>query len=448
MHWEVTAFLHQRCFNLGEGNLNMPKLSAVRLTKRIVEDARPGAFISDAVLRGFGLMVTPAGTKCFVVSYRKEAGGQGRQVIGHFPADTVEQARIEAQQRLSGVKAGKDPASTRRTLRAIPTVSVLAETYVGDYARARHLRDSTVRDARTVLRYALATLGARKVCDVTTTEIRTLHGRVAHEVSRYQANRMLAVLKRMFGLSIEHGWQTTNPCQGLGKFPEDQRWRNLSESEVAGLLGACRAYPDQNAANVVRLLLFTGARLREVLSAQWDQFDLERGLWEKPSAHTKTRRQHRVELEGPALHLLREMHGKTNCLYLFPGKPIVKAGGAIVLPPRADLKRPWRWLCKAAGLSDIRLHDLRRTTASFMLNGGASLATIGKTLGHTQAATTARYAHLSGTVQREELRRAGERMAALGGGSPTTDSALNVLATPSAGRFSLFLKTPPRMVSP
>lgn len=393
----------------------MPRLSAVRLTKRVVEEAAPGAFISDAVLRGFGLMVTPAGTKCFVISYRKEAGGQGRQVIGHFPADTVEQARTEAQQRLSGVKAGKDPSVDRKALRATPTVSGLAELYLGEYATARHLRDSFVRDSRTVLRYALPTIGSRKVSDITTAEIRVLHGKVAREVSRYQANRMLSALRRMFGLSIERGWQTLNPCQSLRNFPEDERWRNLSESEVARLLDACQAYSDQNAADAVRLLLFTGARLREVLRARWDQFDLERGLWEKPSAHTKTRRQHRVELEGPALTLLRAMRTTSNCPYLFGGRVVAIVAGDAVPLPRVDLKRPWRWLCKEAYLPDIRIHDLRRTTASFMLDGGASLATIGKALGHTQAATTARYAQLSGTVQREALRKVGERMASLGG---------------------------------
>lgn len=391
----------------------MPKLSNMRLTKRIVEEANPCAFISDATLRGFGLLVTKAGTKCFVISYRKEGGGQGRQVIGHYPADTVEEARTEAQRRLSGVKAGRDPGKERQALRAVSTASQLADLYLGDYAAARHLRASTVRDARTVLGYALPTLGPRKVSDITTPELRSLFGRIARDISRYQANRLLAVLKRMFGLSVERGWQLTNPCQPLGKFPMDQRWRNLSESEVARLLNACNAYPDQNAANAVRLLLFTGARMREVLKARWEQFDLERGIWEKPSAHTKTRRQHRLELEGPALTLLAEMRLKTNSPYLFPGKAKLSANGEYVPQPRADLKRPWAWLCRKAGLTDVRLHDLRRTTASFMLNGGASLATIGKALGHTQAATTARYAQLAPTVQREELRRAGERMAAL-----------------------------------
>lgn len=389
----------------------MPKLSSIRLTKKIAEQAQPNTFTSDAVLRGFGLMVTPAGTKCFVISYRRESGGQGRQVIGHFPADTVEQARTEAQQRLSGVKAGRDPAKERKASRATPTVSALAELYLGEYASARHLRDSTVRDARAVLKHANSALGSRKVNDLTVAEVRALHGRVAHDVGRYQANRLLAVLKRMFSLAIEKGWLTTNPCQSVIKFQEDQRWRNLSGDEVSRLLLACHDCPDQSAANAVRLLLFTGARLREVLTARWNQFDLDRGVWEKPSAHTKTRRQHRVELDGPALLLLRDMHRHTNGIFLFPGKTTSSEFGYLL--PRSDLKRPWAWLRERAGLHDVRLHDLRRTTASFMLEGGASLSTIGKTLGHTQMATTARYAHLSGSLQREELRKAGERMASL-----------------------------------
>jgi integrase len=123
-------------------------------------------------------------------------------------------------------------------------------------------------------------------------------------------------------------------------------------------------------------------------------------------------------LDGPALDLLRDMRALDgDGQHLFPGESLDTEKGKVARP-RRDLKRPWKWIAREAGLSDVRLHDLRRTTASFMLSGGASLATVGKTLGHTQASTTARYAHLSPTVQRDELRKAGERMAALRGTAP------------------------------
>ena len=251
----------------------------------------------------------------------------------------------------------------------------------------------------------------------------------------HQANRLLAVLSTMFSLAIEQGARADNPCKPIKKEREDERWRNLSEVEVGRLLDACDAYEAENAmeatargaADAVRLLLFTGARLREVLRAEWRQFDLERGLWEKPSAHTKVRRQHRLELDGPALDLLDDMHGRrTHARFLFPGDPLkgregkrVAKDAASLIKPRVDLRRPWARIVELAALEDVRLHDLRRTTASFMLSGGASLATVGNSLGHTQARTTARYAHLQSSVQREGLRMAGEKMAALRGRLPT-----------------------------
>ena len=144
-------------------------------------------------------------------------------------------------------------------------------------------------------------------------------------------------------------------------------------------------------------------------------------MWEKPSSHTKTKRKHRLELDGPALSLLRDMKERAaHPRLLFPGDPskgrlgnLGERATPIITKPRVDLKRPWRWITERAGLEGVRLHDLRRTLASFMLSGGASLATVGKALGHTQGRTTERYAQLSETVQRDALRAAGERMSAL-----------------------------------
>jgi integrase len=401
----------------------MPKRSTSRLTKRVIDETKPGAFVWDSELRGFGLRVTPAGAKSFVVQYRMPSGKQGRTVVGAYPALTTDEAREIARERLGGVPQGRNPSATKHTLRTAPTLADLAGEYTGEYAMTRNLRPRTVKDARAVLRHALASLGATKVIDITTTDIRRVHGELRKASGVYQANRLLAVLSKMFSLAAELGWRGgDNPCRSIKKFPEDQRWRNLSENEVGRLLDACDAYAEQggrNGADAIRLLLFTGSRLQEVLKAEWPQFDLELGLWEKPSSHTKTKRQHRLELEGPALQLLQEMREREpDGRFLFPGEPRQIPDGKFEATPRADLKRPWVWIVREAALENVRLHDLRRTTASFMLSGGASLATVGKALGHTQATTTARYAHLSQTVQREELKRAGERMTALRGSSP------------------------------
>lgn len=443
----------------------MPKLSDTRLTKTVVEAAQPGQTISDSEVRGFRLVVSKSGTRRFVASYRIH-GRSSMKALGTFPTFTVQEARDMAREVLRKARAGVDPHVEEKAARKAeeaaknaPTVESLTKAYLEDYAPSQALRPSTIRHARQLSCIAIEAIGSRKVEAVTITDIRKLHGDTrAAGITRgtkgvYQANRLLALLSKMFSLAIERGWRADNPCKGVRKFPEDQRWRNLNEGEVKRLLRACEDYAaglrpvfpeddpekvehkttplpetersatDREAADAIRLLLFTGARLQEVLKAEWSQFDLERGLWQKPSAHTKTKRIHRLELEGPALETLRAMATrKSHSVYLFPGStekrrksaPVdIASGEPVGIGPRADLKYPWKAITALAGLEGVRLHDLRRTLASFMLSGGSTLATVGKALGHTQASTTARYATLEDSVQREGLKAAGERMAGI-----------------------------------
>lgn len=443
----------------------MPKLSDIRLTKAVVDTARPGQTISDSEVRGFRLVVSRNGTRRFVASYRIK-GRSSMKALGTYPTFTVQEAREAAREVLRKVRGGVDPHEEERAAkeadeaaRNAPTVRDLATAYLDDYAPSQALRAATVKHARQLSTLAIAAMGAKKVEAVTITDIRKLHGETraagieSGNKGVYQANRLLALLSKMFAIAIERGWRTDNPCKGVRKFPEEPRWQNLSEGQVKRLLRACEDYAfglrpvspqdapeivtqkttplplaernatDREAADAIRLLLFTGARKQEVLKADWSQFDLERGLWEKPSTHTKTKRLHRLELEGPALETLRGMADrKSHSIYLFPGStekrrrsaPLdINTGEPIGVGPRADLKRPWAAITAMAGLEGVRLHDLRRTLASFMLSGGSTLATVGKALGHTQPSTTARYATLEGSVQREGLRAAGERMASL-----------------------------------
>ena len=439
----------------------MPKTSAERLTKRAVEAAPPGSYLWDSEVRGFGVRTTAvrkggqSGSRSFVFRYTVPDPKPGRpdhrkqrfDTLGGFPSLTVEQARDLARARAAKGRDVDHRGERKRTAEErsrAKTVHDLGLHYLGTYAKERGLRPATLKSAKHLLSMVPDSLGAKPVEEVAKPEVQRLHAQVREDVSVYQANRLLAVLARMFTLAEENGWRTLpNPCRGVKKGEEKQRWRNLSEGEVARLLAACEAYPGamldgvpegergafagllserENSANAVRLLLYTGARLQEVLKADWGQFDLERGRWTKPSSHTKTKRDHLVDLAGPALDLLREMRTADPLgRFLFPGEPREVSPGTFEARARADLKRPWRWIVREAGLEDVRLHDLRRTTASFMLSDGASLATVGSALGHTQAATTQRYAHLSQDVQREALKRAGERMAALRGTAKKAD---------------------------
>ena len=384
----------------------MPRRTCIRLTKHAIETARPGTYVWDNEVPGFGVRVTPRGARSFIFQYRTRCDEQGKITMASFPALTVEEARKRARELRTDVDKGGNPSKARRERREAADLRTLAAYYTDDYARQRPLKPRTVSDARRLLnRYALPRYGGRKVQDLTVSDVRNIVSDAREGSGRYEANRLRAVLSRMFTLARQNGWRADNPCGGVEKLPEDQRWVHLSDANVEAILTACDRYPDQNAADVIRLLLFTGARLQEVLRADWTQFDLGRGIWEKPSSHTKTRINHRVPLAAAVVELLTRMREQDRFgIFRFPGRTKDR--------PRVDLKRPWAAILKDAELVGFRRHDLRRTTASFMLSEGVALAAVGKTLGHTQPSTTARYAHLFEEVQREAIQKGVNRMLA------------------------------------
>ncbi|MDO9472019.1 MAG: tyrosine-type recombinase/integrase [Caulobacter sp.] len=377
---------------------------AQRLTKTLIENTPRDAICWEAETPGFGLRTTRGGAKSFIFQFRTVTGEQGRITLGRYPAMTVEEARRLAREHRVLVDKGGNPSRDRHEAREASDLRSLAHHYCEEYGPQRGLKFTTTRDARRILeRYALPEFGRKKVKDFAPRDIRKMHAQARDGSGRYQANRLLAVLRKMFNLAKADQVVLTNPCTGIEKYQEDQRYVFLGEKEVGALLSACARYPDQNGANAVRMLLFTGARLREVLQADWDQIDLEAGVWVKPSAHTKQKRIHRLLLPPGLVETLRTMKERDpDTPFLFPGKSRIK--------PRVDLKSPWEGILKAAGIGHFRIHDLRRTTASYMLSSGSDLATVGKSLGHTQPSTTQRYAQLFEDVQRAGLSRAEEKM--------------------------------------
>jgi integrase len=196
----------------------------------------------------------------------------------------------------------------------------------------------------------------------------------------------------------------------------------LAEGETAGLLSKAtpttknqRVRLDLFAVAAIRLLILTGARLREILDAQWSQVDLERGILFL--ADSKTGRKP-VYLSAAAQAVLASLPRIESNPYIIAG---AKDGA-----PRADLKKPWAAVTRAAGLEGVRLHDLRHSFASFGAGASLGLPIIGKLLGHSQPATTARYAHLDA----DPMRRAVESIGATIQAAMTGDRASPVIPLP------------------
>jgi integrase len=173
------------------------------------------------------------------------------------------------------------------------------------------------------------------------------------------------------------------------------------------LTKALAAHPDRQVSDIIRLLLLTGARKGEVMSAEWDAIDLTKGIWTKPASTTKQKLDHIVPLSAPALQLLNDIRARGVVgKFVFPSK---SESGC-----RAVVDKAWKALCRDAEITGLRIHDLRHSFASQLASSGASLPLIGALLGHSQPSTTARYAHLFQDPQRAAVEGVGAIVVAAG----------------------------------
>jgi integrase len=371
----------------------------------------------DKAVAGFGARVTAAGARSFVLNYR--AGRHERRItIGSFPDWSTAKARERATALRRRIDVGDDPMAERHQQRVAPTVNDLADRFEAEHLPKKRVGTQEMYERILRLRIRPA-LGKRLVAEVRHADIENLHHRLAADAP-YAANRTIAVLSKMLALAIKWEMRGDNPARGIERAPEQKRERFLTPAEIARLSAVLAAHPEKTSANAIRLLLLTGARRGEVLGATWDMFDLGAGVWTKPAATTKQGRLHRVPLSAPALALLAEMRpdAASEQRFLFPGVPG---------KPLQQIKHLWASACRQAGINGVRIHDLRHTYASILASRGLSLPVIGALLGHTQATTTHRYAHLMDDPLRAATEAAGAFITGVGNETPA-----NVIRHPRA----------------
>lgn len=402
-----------------------------QITKRTVDTLKPGRteyFLWDEKLPGFGVRVQTSGARSYVVKYRAGSGRGAptrRVTLGAVGKLTPDEARKLAKSTLGAVAHGADPAALKAAERRGATLKELSELFLAEHAEAKR-RASTAAHYRDILeRLVVPALGSRKAEKVTVADVARLHRNMRDHP--YQANRILAVVGSLYSFAgkqriLPHGF---NPARSIEKYPEKSREKFLSTEELIRLGEAIRegetiglpysidqhkpkakhAPKEKNrrtvigphAAAAIRLLLFTGARLREILHLEWEHVDFERGMLLLPDSKTGKKA---IVLNAPAMDVLANL--PRIGAYVIAGEN----AGMKNERPRSDLKRPWQAVARRAKFDGVRIHDLRHTHASVGAGAGLGLPIIGKLLGHTHATTTARYAHLDA----DPLRRASERI--------------------------------------
>ena len=253
----------------------MPKL---KLTKRGVEAHQPGPkniILWDTELKGFGCKVTPTGKRIYFCYYRTRTGSQRRPTIGRHGAVTAEQARDIARRWLAEVAAGGDPSCSRQSARNAPTMALLCERFLREHSEIRNKPGTIYNYRRIIDRFILPALGSKKVADVTRTDIDRLHHSLRS--TPYQANRVLGLLSKV--LNLAERWDLrpdgSNPTRHVEKFRERKRERYLSGEEMMRLAGVLveterRGTESPEVLAAIKLLIFTGCRLSEILTLHWD----------------------------------------------------------------------------------------------------------------------------------------------------------------------------------
>ena len=412
-----------------------------KLTKTVVENlpARSSTYIMfDSELPGFGCRVTPAGARSWVVEYRPGNGGRRvskkRVTLGSVAALLPDRARKAAKDVLARARLGEDVAGQRSARRQALTVAELSTRFMTEEIRPTRKAGTIALYDLYFHRHVWPEIGTKLAREVTHTELAQLHRKIG-KAAPVTANRVLTLISAMLSWAIRVGElsEGPNPAKRISRYKEQAKERFLSAEELAQLGDALReaetvglpwdasgskAFPKHSpgpehrltklsphVTAAIRLLLFTGCRLREILHLKWTHVDFERGMLFLPDSKTGRKP---VVLAAPAVAVLQDLPRMGE--YVIVGNHLTR--------PRPDLQRPWRAIILRAGLHGLRIHDLRHSFAATGAGSGFSLPVIGKLLGHRNLETTSRYAHLAASPLKVAADRIANQLAeAMGNGA-------------------------------
>lgn len=356
----------------------------------------------DTVCNGLVIQVHSGGSKTFHVYKKSPVTGKPiRPKIGRFPDISVETARKEAAKLLSEIALGRDPAQETALKRGEITLGKLFATYVQSYAREHCKRwEETEKNFN---RYFQPWLD-RRATSFTLAEVQNYIHRLGQTRSKHVANRAFDDLRGVFSWGVKYGYvQGANPCIGVVKYKTQARERFIAPEEFETFFEELKAETNEAFRDYVYLSLFTGARQANVLAMRWEQVDFDLAHWHIPGETMKNQQSQTVPLTALALQVLVDRHARrTSDQWVFPSDG---ASGHYVEP-----KNAWRKFLKRAKLSNLTMHDLRRTLGSYMAMNNQSLHIIGKVLGHRSPSSTLIYSRLANDPLRNAMEGAIAKM--------------------------------------
>ncbi len=340
---------------------------------------------SGEICKGLMLEVRPNG-KTWYVRYPDQYGGQHQDKIARYGEVTFDQARKKAREVRSEALLGGNPAAQKAALRATLTYGELATKHLAD---AKTYQRSYVTTEMYMRVHILPRWGKFRLSEIVQPDVaKWLAEKQRAGLAPATVEKIRAIFGRSFELALQ--WElpgvTRNPAKGIRRPPlNNARERFLTPEEAQRLQAAVANSRNKQLKYIVGLLLLTGARVSELLNAEWRYVDLERRSWLIPTS--KTGKARYVPLSQAAVDVIEQLPRFNGCPYLLPNPQTRK--------PFTCIKHPWDTARREARLPDLRIHDLRHSAASFMINSGVDLFAVGRILGHASYQSTQRYSHLA-----------------------------------------------------
>ncbi|MFT7099267.1 MAG: integrase [Rickettsiales bacterium] len=372
----------------------------------------------DDRLTGFGLRITNNNAKSFILRYVIN-GRERKYTIGSYPDFSYTSAKEQATQIKGEITKGFDPLEKKKQNHDTPTIKEFAADFLK--AKAKVLRPSTLESYRVFFleKHIIPKFGNLKINSISKKEIEMFHSSFAQ--TPRMGNRVLEMMRSMFNIAVSWGILEKNPGADIKKFLEYKRERYLSDDEITRLIRVLDEEPSQINSHIIKLILLTGSRKGEVLSARWQDFDFKNEVWMKPAELTKQKRSSHIPLSKEVMEILHKMKKNitsekkdgnrkedyiiSNDYFLFYN---LKTKSHL-----KDIKRFWITVCKKAQITNATIHDLRHTYASVLVNSGIGLEVIGKLIGHSNVRTTQRYAHLVNSTLKQATEVFGSKIGAI-----------------------------------
>lgn len=342
----------------------------------------------DTNITGFILEVRASGSMTYAVRYKDSYSRQIQHKIGGAKSISFDKAKNAAKMIRSRVVLGEDPAGEKRNKRITPSLAEFFYERALPFAKGSNKR-SWRSDDSIFRNHLQPRFGNCHLDEISHQDVYEFHhAMLAKGYAKATCNRALVLLKLLYNLGRR--WKIpgaeTSPCIDISHFnANNARERYLTAEETKRLLTELDKSDNPQLKNIVSILLLTGARKRELLDAQLKDIDITRRIWTIPlSKSGKTRH---IPLSDAVLSVIAHLPRWENCPYLVPNPKTLK--------PFTCFFRVWNTARTNAGLSDVRVHDIRHSAASFLINSNVSIFEVSKILGHSQIKTTQRYAHLS-----------------------------------------------------